>query len=353
MESLISARDIAYRAGQEAWLMPTQALETWDLIVQTPGDFENTAVMAIGRGRWFVSSYIKPELMKPEDWDFFAALIRWARHNKAFLSNAWMFGGNPENRDAYGFMFRNLEKDVYCVRNPWIEERSIQLPTPANPNERRDVRMIYPRRETIARIEAGGEAPRIVVGPYETLMLETVPVDETRIVRTPAAAALAAPSEGGFPRLSKSTSLPSDDDREVRYVWGGTVAVPEVSTAELCILVEGGPEVDRATCRVSIAGREVTPIRSTSVGQFGAAIDASPENWTWFIVPIAAGDITVQIELMVPADEASIGAYLRGFVPTVNDPAPDDGAPVFPLFNSGKRAWSQALLPLAAYPAER
>jgi hypothetical protein len=353
MESLISARDIAYRAGQEAWLMPTQSLETWDLIVQTPGDFENTAVMAIGRGRWFVSTYIKPELMTPQNWDFFAALIRWARYNKQFLTNAWQFGGNPANREAYGFMFRNTAKDVYCVRNPWIEERYIQLPAPANSTERRDVRMIYPRRATLARIEPGGETPRIAVAPYETIMLETVPVDESRAVRGTTPEPPSALMSGTPQWLSKSVSFASEDEREVRYTWGGTISVPALSGGEFCILVEGGPEVDRAACRISIGGRDVTPRRQGSAGQFGAATDASPENWTWFIVPVSQGDTTVQIELTVSADEASIGAFLRGFTAEDSDPAPDDESPVFPVFNPQRRAWSQTILPLTTYPGER
>lgn len=352
MESLVSARDIAYRAGQEAWLMPTQALETWDIIVQTPGEFRNTAVMAIGRGRWFVSSYIKPELMKPADWDFFAALIRWARHNKEYLVNAWMFGGNPEDREAYGYMFRNAEKNVYCVRNPWIEERYIELPAPANMTTAHDVRMIYPRRSTVARISPGEERARIAVAPYETIILETVPVDESRSVRAISTGPQAALLGGASRVLARAVSSPSEDDRDVRYFWGGTVSVQDVNATELCILVEGDPEVDRATCRISLAGRDVTPRKIGSVGQFGAAITPSPENWTWFIVPIARGETTVQIELNVPADQASIGVYLRGVIAADNDPAPEDGSPVFPGFNADQRAWSQALLPLTSYPLD-
>jgi hypothetical protein len=352
MESLISARDIAYRAGQEAWLMPTQALETWDLVVQTPGEFENTAVMAIGRGRWFVSSYIKPDLMKPEDWDFLAALMRWARGHKEFLGNAWMFGGQPEKRETYGFMFRNPAKDIYCVRNPWIEEGFIQLPAPAAGTPARDVRMIYPRRGTVARIEPGGKGPRIAVAAYETVMLETVPVDETRAVRTDSPGPEAALVGGARSSFAKSISTPSDDDRNVRYSWGGTVSLHGVHEAELSILVEGGLEVERAGCRVSLGGREVTARKVGSAGQFGAATDASPENWTWFIVPMPMGETTVQIEMTVPADEASIGVFLRGAVVADNDPAPDDGMPVFPVFKAERRAWSQTLVPLTTYPTE-
>jgi len=112
IESLITARDIAYRGAQEAWLMPTQALETFDIVVQTPGDFENLAAMAIGRGRWFISTYLRPEYMRPEHWDFLAALVRWARANKQYLGNAKMFGGTPAKREPYGYMFHNADKDI-------------------------------------------------------------------------------------------------------------------------------------------------------------------------------------------------------------------------------------------------
>jgi hypothetical protein len=137
------------------WLMPTQALETFDITVLTPGEFRNMAVMAIGRGRWFLSTYFEPTRMKPEDWDFVAGLVRWARQNQELLVNAWQIGGRPEDREAYGYMFRNPTTDVYCVRNPWIEERSIELPASAIATEAREVRIIYPRRETVGRIGPG------------------------------------------------------------------------------------------------------------------------------------------------------------------------------------------------------
>jgi hypothetical protein len=212
--------------------------------------------------------------------------------------------------------------------------------------------MIYPRRATIARVRPGEAGPKIAVAPYETMMLETVPVDQTRAVREVLPSAPSALKSDPPERFAKA-SLPSDDEREVRYVWGGTVAVPEVSGAELCVLVEGGTDVERAACRISISGRDVPARKLVSTGQFGAATDASPENWAWFIIPVAKGESTVQIELTIPADEASIGTYLRGFVAAENDPAPDDGTPVFPLYNSNRRAWSQTLMPLTAYPGER
>lgn len=349
LESLITARDVAYRAGQEAWIMPTNALETFDIIVLTPGEFQNTAVMAVGRGRWFLSTYFKSELMKPEEWDFFAALVRWERENKEFLVNAWQFGGKPEDREAYGFMFRNAAKDLYCVRNPWIEQRAITLPPSLVATEAREVRMIYPRRAALGRIEPGSQGLRLVLGPYETMLIESVPAAEGPAVATqdevPRQVALTA----GAPRVSpRSTARLANELSGFRWDWTGVISTADGANAELCVLVEGRPEVSGTLAKFTMGGREVTPRRAQSAGQFGAALDPSPENWTWFIVPLSAGDTAFEINLTVSVAEASIGAYVRGAVAAPSEPAPEVGA-VFPTFHADRRPWSQTLAPLRAY----
>ena len=344
MESLITGRDRAYRAGQEDWIMPTQALETFDIVVQTPGDFQNMAVMAIGRGRWFISTYLNPDLMKPTDWDFLAALVKWTRENKEFLGNARMIGGRPEDREAYGFMFHNAGKDIFCARNPWIEERSIDLPACASVTEPRELRMIYPRRATLARMEPGQAGPRIVLAPYETVMLETVPAGEVSellpLFSPPEASVFAdVPRRFNGPKPQEPGQAGS-----FHYGWTGSLTVPDVIGAELCILLEGAPPVDGATCKVSLAGSEATVRKSGSEGQFSAAGEPSPEHWTWFIVPVAPGDTTFQIDLDVPLENASIGVYLRGFTRAGNEAAPENVS-VFPAYHPEQRAWSQTLLP--------
>ncbi|MBM3852491.1 MAG: hypothetical protein FJ399_04975 [Verrucomicrobia bacterium] len=348
LESLITARDIVYRTSQESWLMPTQALETFDITVLSPGEFKNMAVMAIGRGRWFLSTYFKTDLMKPEDWDFLAALVRWARQNKEYLRNAWQFGGRPELREAYGYMFRHPARDLYCVRNPWIEPRTINLPGATNPSEARDVRTIYPRRAAAGRIEPGAPGLSLVLGPYETVFLETVPAaEEPPEVATPpavAAGVLAGPPR----RLADPVSPTTLESRGVRLAWSGTLFLPDGIDSELCILVEGARGVERSACQVMLSGREARVTKVTSDGQFGAATEPSPENWTWFTVPLARSDNTFQIEVAVLQEQAQIGIYLRGALRATNDPPPDDAAP-FPTFQAERRSWSQTLQPLEQF----
>ncbi len=347
MESLITARDIAYRMDREKWLMPTQAIETIDIVRQSSGDFENLAVMAIGRGRWFISTYLKPELMTPQNWDFFAALVRWARANKKYLGNAEMIGGNPEKREAYGYMFHHPEKEIYCVRNPWLAERSLALPTCSAVTEARDLRMIYPRREFVARLLPGAEPPVISLAGYETVMLETVPAGEVE----PAAPSRLAIDETFF--VEPTTSIEHTDDEitptTILYDWSGVVSVPSVATPELCILVEGLPEVARSSCRVLVEGRVVKLTSTGSSGQFGAAAQPSPENWQWFFASVAPGSTNVQVSLEIPSGLAAVSIHLRGLASAGSDPEPAEG-PVFPPYRAGQRRWTQTVVPTVVFP---
>lgn len=341
MESLITARDTAYRAHQEEWLMPTQALETFDIVVQSPGEYENMAVMAVGRGRWFLSTYLRPDLMKPADWDFLAALVRWERANQEYLGNAWLIGGRPENREAYGYYFHHPGRDIYCARNPWIEERTIEIPVAAA--ETRELRLIYPRRATLARIAPGAATWTVSVAPYETVLLESVPVGEATASLATWPSPRARLTANSLRSLSDSPSVAAGG--RVRYAWDGQLKVPAIKDAQLCLLVEGGPSADTATCTVTVDGQAVTVAKSGSEGQFSAAAEPSPEHWSWFLVSLAAsGTVQIHVELNLPSSGGTLSGFVRGTTAAINEPASPDG-PVFPVFHATRRGWSQTLLP--------
>lgn len=351
MESLISARDIAYRQDQERWIMPTQALETIDIVVQSPGEFENLAVMAVGRGRSFISTYLKPDLMQPTDWDFLAALMRWARENKSDLVNAHMIGGKPENRDGYGYMFHNPNRDIYCVRNPWMQPRTIRLPMCTAIQDVRDLRVIYPRRTTLARIEPGTGDFEITLAPYETLMLETVPADETRAVAIVPSMRAAELEMAGLPQMSAPVLGDAEMPVSRQYSWRGTINLPAINNAELCILVEGSTEALKASGVIYVGGHSAKVTRMSSAGQFGAAGAPSPERWTWLTAPLSPGRQTVQLVFDLPPEDLSVAIYVRGAIPVENESEPEAGA-VFPAYRPTQRNWSQTLVPAEFYPLE-
>jgi hypothetical protein len=345
-EALISARDIAYRARQEEWLVRTQTLETFDIIRQSPGVFQNMAAMAVGRGRWFVSANIRPELMQPADWDFLAALVRWQRANQRFLVDARQIGGRPENREAYGYLFHHADKELYCIRNPWMEERSIRLP--ARVRAAADVRMIYPRRGLVGRVQPGEDGPTVVLGPYETMFLETAPLTDAAPAEVPTISAEVAAEA---PVVVVTDLDPELNEPGLLYQWSGSLQVPAVLEPELCVLVAGGTDVADAVGDLWVDGRAVPWEKSGSAGQFGAAVEPSAENWTWFVARLEPGGHEFALEVQAPRKATSVGVFLRGGVPVTNDPEPAEG-PVFPQFQPDRRPWSQTLQPLTAFGAE-
>jgi hypothetical protein len=339
-ESLISARDIVYRTYAAQWLVRTQAMETFDIILQSPGSFKNQAVIAAGRGRWFMSCNVRPELMKPDDWDFLAGLVRWQRENKRYLTDAQMFGGKAENREAYGYLFHNADRDIYCVRNPWIEERTIRLP--ARVNEARDINMIYPRRTRVARIQPDDDGATIVLGPYETVFLDSLRATEDAppeaLSEAPRANLIASGSD-------VSRSEPSEKESALSYSWRGSVEIPDLLDPEICVLVEGSSEVAGTAGNIWIDGRAANVTRTGSAGQFGAAGEPSPENWTWFIARTQPGTHTVEVRLDIPLNEPVVGIFLRGAVTATSDAAPE-GVAAFPVNQPDRRPCSQTLQPL-------
>jgi hypothetical protein len=94
----------------------------------------------------------------------------------------------------------------------------------------------------------------------------------------------------------------------------------------------------------------VQPRLATSVGQFGAATEPSPDNWAWFIVPLTRGDTKFQIEIAAAQAQVSVGVFVRGVSSAPSDPEPEGGT-VFPTVRPNLRAWSQTLQPMRKIPA--
>lgn len=364
LESLTTARDIKNLEGRASFLMPSAALQCFDIIVQCPGAFQNHAAMAVGRGRWFISSYINPKFMDRAAWSFFADLMKWARHNREFLREPLPIGGDPAKRRAYGYAFLGASRQVYCLRNPWIEERSISLLKPFESTRNLEVRLLYPRRAVIARLAPGTPPLDLALGPYETQFVEIVPTDQPParpgahslpIVRwSPAQEARLerTVSADDPPASGPSRTAPDGGAKErVSFVARGRLSVGEAGGIQLCVLCEGSAGVATNTCTITVDGKKAAVTVLKSQGSFGAAGEGHLENWIRFLAGIPGPDHEVRIQVDGPALNLPIGVFLRGDAPDLNTIAtlPLDDGPVFPLPPWPQRAlWSRVLAPLAA-----
>jgi hypothetical protein len=177
------------------------------------------------------------------------------------------------------------------------------------------------------------------------MFLETIPASE-ETVPAPVPESPRAEVTGEEAAVN---DLDSDDGAHgLEYRWSGSVALPEIRNAELKILVEGPPDIASASGQVLLNGRQVRLTRKGSAGQFGAAVEASPDNWTWFIAPLPPGEHELQVTLSVPFEKASVGIYVTGAQDATSD-TPEGDEPAFPVYQSDQRPWSQTLQPLKVF----
>ena len=287
--------------------MPSSALQCFDIIVQCPGSFQNHAVMAIGRGRWFISSYINPKFMDAEAWRFFAASMQWARHHRVFLQEPLPFGGKPERREAYGYAFLGDARQIFCVRNPWMEETTLALPGFVRSTKNVEVRMLYPRPTVIARLAPQAPLPNLPLGPYETQLIEMIPSERPVVapVDRPAPKVDWRPSDQPRiectvfapdpPALGPSWTSPDGaQERRSSFVAEGRLSIGNALEAQLCVLCEGDPAVAENTCHIIVDGQDAAVSISKSQGAFGAAGEGNLEHWIWFLTAVPIGEHEVQ-----------------------------------------------------------
>ena len=361
IEAMTTARDIKNREGRKNFLMPGPALQCFDIVVQCPGAFQNHAVMAIGRGRWFISSYINPRYMDTAEWQFFAELVAWARANREFLQEPVPIGGDPANREAYGYAFFNSSKELYCLRNPWMVETSLPLPESSLISSPREIRTIYPRRHILGRRQANVPSPSVHLGPYETKFIEIVPIDRQRTDQNIEQVDKVPIPIHWYPRqkpfvetifyesatepFGPDWSCPDGDTEAIRrFKLEGELEIKGTETCDLYILCEGRtiksafPQID-----LTINGLKGTYDVSRSVGSFFAG-GYSEEDWAWFKVPLQSGKHYLRIEAKAVTPSAKFGVFLCGTVKAPPSPPAPGSGPAFPLFQPQSISWSQPLV---------
>ena len=364
IESMTTVRDIKNLEGRDAFLMPSSALQCFDIIVQCPGAFQNHAVMAIGRGRWFISSYINPKFMDDGEWRFFADLMNWARHNRESLQEPVPIGGNPAERQAYGYAFRDAARELFCLRNPWIEETTIAIPdSPMNASPR-EVRSLYPRRRKIANLDADEPIPGIHLGPYETKFVEVISIDRRQSPTSPNPRSKPAVSvswnpiripsierfifEGEPAPLGPSWTCPEGEAEEIlTFKLEGELEVTGAAAADLLVLCEGqSVDIAYSYFKLTIDGIERPVEASRSAGAFSAGGHTN-EEWVWWITPFPEGRHTAALEVKAITHTARFGAYLRGSAETLESSPPFDSGPSFPLHQPETEMWSHTIAPLS------
>jgi hypothetical protein len=145
--------------------------------------FTNDAVFYVGRGISMIELYISPDLLSEGEWNAIGGAISWAKDRQAILSNTHMTGGNPTNREPYGYVHFNSSRGILALRNPYITPGHLVIRLSAeyglDPKASNLVlEKVYPYRWISPKLYASGATIDIPLEGYETAIFELYPLQE-------------------------------------------------------------------------------------------------------------------------------------------------------------------------------
>jgi hypothetical protein len=311
-ESATTTRDGVFRQRcLEHPGYPPAAIEHLGIIVISNEPWEEDAMAVVGRGCRLLTLYTNPACFArgDRDWAFLASLLKWVRHNAGTLKRTALVGGDPFQRQAYGFAHVASGGGIVSLRNPFVEPQTLTFGLDEGAGWSRAgaapggyvVRVIYPRQETLDRVFAYGDTLALPLQAYEQVALRLEPL-----------------SPGAPVLLGVRHQLVERGERRLAYTVHGrpgstlTPALP-ATLAPARVLLDGEP----ATLRQDTEGRVRLPI--TFPGERGVgAVEAEP---------FAAGTTADQCRfagrmvLTVPADTAAA-------IHLLCNPGPGTKAPV-------------------------
>lgn len=145
--------------------------------------FTDNAILYFARGVSMWELYVSPNLLTDGEWDAIAKSIGWAKHRFDLLKTTEMVGGDPGNRDAYGYVHFSKKRGIVAARNPFMDPRRLKVKLdPAQglcPRASSLVlERVYPSRWISPRLYAAGAVVELPLSGYETAIYEIYPLEQ-------------------------------------------------------------------------------------------------------------------------------------------------------------------------------
>lgn len=147
--------------------------------------FTNDAVFYVARGISMIELYISPDLLNDGEWNAIGDAIKWAKDRCAVLSNTYMIGGDPTNREPYGYVHYKDSRGILALRNPTITPTHILVHLSSefglDPQSTNLVlEKVYPYRWISPKLYASGTTIDIPLEGYESAIFELYPLQEAK-----------------------------------------------------------------------------------------------------------------------------------------------------------------------------
>jgi hypothetical protein len=293
--------------------------------------FADEVVFYLARGVTMHELYVSPDVLSEGEWRVLADALRWARDRFPLLSRTEMVGGDPNQREPYGYVHFRGRAGIVAVRNPDVNPAAITVTLDPAHGLDRDaadlvLERVYPTRWVSPRLWRAGESLELPLAGYEAAVYELRPLagvaeplfagvvfEEERdaagarrvallepgaeapvlnpealagmhVAGRPASSPMVVPARPAAPLVDAVAVKPREDGLAVSF----TLA-PGARAARLAVLLR--PDVPGA------AGTD--PVARVRVD--GVAVDAErvavEGTWAWLAVPVTPGRHRVAVTL--------------------------------------------------------
>jgi hypothetical protein len=94
---------------------------------ESKDEFRRYLYMSLSRGTGFLEFYLKPFTIQPADWDIVSEGLAWTEDTFPAFKRSRMHGGNPAQRETYGYTGWNESQGYISVHNPSAEARTYTI----------------------------------------------------------------------------------------------------------------------------------------------------------------------------------------------------------------------------------
>jgi len=251
-------------------------------------DWRDEVVHYYSVGNMMYELYISPDVLSPEEMDVLGNVTKWAQANAhPLLDNTTMVGGDPAQREPYGFVHSIPSISIITLRNPFVRPRTMKLKIDETNGFQKfegtqNLAIEYPS-DALMRFFKFGDTITFELGAYEEMVAELRPSDEQ--VGYASARYSSAPGQQR-PELAFSPATMSRDASLVRL--HAEVEVPDdYPLARLAVLLEPNQETRGVTAEAVDGGRELK--LSTENGGRGV--------WYWYWADLAPGKHSVNLTI--------------------------------------------------------
>ncbi len=284
---------------------------------------------------------------------FLGDVGNWAKRNAILYRNFQLLGGEPAERQPYGYSHGDGRgRSLIALRNPWIEPRTFELSIDETLDlglvtEPLYLNVVYPYRACLGQVDFGAAAS-IPLRDYDVMLLE-VRAKSRQFADAPEGVRWVT-DEDGVSRVCNVDVLadvPSGrlllDTKSDTLVLRGTVDVPEgceSAQIQLMMLPDHG-EVQEPAVTVDGATTTVAFHERTR----GKSQDA------WALIDVPKGQHKVAIT-MAGRGTGQIGAWLRADYNLVSENSksiPTPQGDFFPVFAAERDRRLATLLPVATF----